>query len=63
MRDAPLSKTKKKQQMHELQALGAELVGLSAGRLAAMDLPEVLVRAALEAQRITSREGRRRQVQ
>lgn len=63
MHDAPLSKTKKKQQMHELQALGAELVELSAERLAAMGLPAALLTAALEAQRITSREGRRRQVQ
>jgi ribosome-associated protein len=63
MQDAPLSKTKKKQQMHELQALGAELVELSAQILAAMRLPELLLTAVREAQRITSREGRRRQIQ
>jgi ribosome-associated protein len=63
MQDAILSKTKKKQQMHELQALGAELVELSAERLAAMRLPAVLLTAVREAQRITSREGRRRQIQ
>ena len=60
--DAP-SKTKKKQQMHELQALGAELVGLSAEQLVAMHLPAGLLAAALEAQRITAHEGRRRQIQ
>jgi ribosome-associated protein len=63
MEDAAPSKTKKKQQMHELQALGAELVGLSAEQLATMRLPAALLAAALEAQRINSREGRRRQFQ
>jgi ribosome-associated protein len=63
MLDAALSKTKKKQQMHELQALGAELVELSAEQLAAMRLPVALLAAALEAQRITAHEGRRRQIQ
>lgn len=63
MQDAALSKTKKKQQMHELQALGAELVELSAEQLAAMHLPPALLAAALEAQRITAHEGRRRQIQ
>ena len=63
MHDTAVSKTKKKQQMHQLQALGAELVDLSAEQLAAMRLPAALLAAALEARRITSREGRRRQIQ
>ena len=63
MQDAGLSKTKKKQQMHELQALGAALVELSAEQLATMRLPADLLAAALEAQRITAHEGRRRQIQ
>ena len=63
MEDAVLSKTKRKQQMHELQALGADLVALPEARLAAMPLPAELLAAAREAQRITSHEGRRRQIQ
>ena len=63
MQDAAPSKTKKKQQMHALQALGAELVELSAEQLAAMRLPQALLAAALEAQRITAHGGRRRQMQ
>lgn len=59
----PLSKTKRKKEMHELQALGVELVGLSEARLAAIDMPPGLRDAVLEARRITSHEGRRRQLQ
>ena len=58
-----LSKTKKKQQSHALQKLGAELVELSKDRLASMDLSETLREAIREAQRITAHEGRRRQMQ
>lgn len=61
--DAPLSKTRKKEQMHALQKLGVELVELSRDRLASMDLPETLRDAIREAQRITAHEGRRRQMQ
>lgn len=63
MDEEPLSKTKKKQMMTELQGLGAELVALSRQRLAAMQLPEALADAVLSAQRITAHEGRRRQMQ
>ena len=63
MQDGPPSKTKLKQQMHRLQALGAELVELSAEQIAKMHLPAALLAAVREAQRITSHEGRRRQVQ
>jgi len=57
------SKTRRKQEMHELQALGAALVELGAGQLAAIDMPESLREAVLEAKRIASREARRRQLQ
>jgi ribosome-associated protein len=63
MNDEILSKTKKKQQMHALQALGVELVELSRERLAQIELPERLMIEIREAQRITSHEGRRRQMQ
>jgi len=61
--DEPLSKTKKKEQMHALQRLGVELVELSRDKLAAIQLPEDLREAVREAQRITAHEGRRRQMQ
>jgi ribosome-associated protein len=57
------SKTRRKRDMHELQSLGESLVALRTDRLAALALPEALLEAVLEAQRITSREGRRRQLQ
>lgn len=63
MQDTVPSKTKRKQQMHELQSLGAQLVELSPEQLASMRLPEDLSAAVLEARRIASREGRRRQLQ
>lgn len=63
MQDEILSKTRRKQEMHELQALGAALVGLSAAHLERMALPEELAQAVLEARRISSHEARRRQVQ
>jgi ribosome-associated protein len=57
------SKTKKKQEMHELQALGAALVELSDAHFGRMDLPEELAQAVHEARRIRSHEAKRRQVQ
>jgi len=65
MHDAPdrPSKTQRKKEMLELQALGVELVELSEAHFAAMDLPENLRAAVLEAKRITAHEGRRRQLQ
>jgi ribosome-associated protein len=63
MDDELLSKTRKKAQMHALQKLGVELVELSKERLATMDLPETLLEAIRDAQRITAHEGRRRQMQ
>jgi ribosome-associated protein len=49
--------------MEDLQALGARLVEINDERLASVDLPELLRDAVLEARRIRSREGRRRQLQ
>jgi len=63
MQDEILSKTRRKQEMHELQALGAELVELSGAHLERMALPDELARAVHEARRIASHEARRRQVQ
>lgn len=57
------SKTKKKQEMHELQALGAALVELSEAHFGRMALPVELAQAVLEARRIRSHEAKRRQVQ
>ena len=57
------SKTKKKQEMHELQALGAALVELSEAHFWRMALPVELAQAVLEARRIRSHEAKRRQVQ
>ena len=58
-----VSRTKKKQQVEELQELGAALIALPAAQLDALGLPAQLLAAVLEAQRITSHEARRRQVQ
>ena len=57
------SKTRRKKDMHALQALGASLVDLAPARIAEIEMPEALREAVLEAKRITSHEGRRRQVQ
>jgi ribosome-associated protein len=58
-----VSKTKKKQHVEELQKLGAALIALPAVTLDALNLPAQLLAAVREAQRITSHEARRRQVQ
>lgn len=57
------SKTRLKQQMHELQALGEELAALPEARLAAIEMPEALREAILDYRRTKSHEGRRRQRQ
>ena len=46
-----------------MQALGAELVELAEGQLAALPLGEPLAQAVLEAKRIRSHEAKRRQLQ
>lgn len=58
-----VSRTKKKQQVEELQKLGVALVDLPAAQLDALGLPALLLAAVREAQRITSHEARRRQLQ
>jgi ribosome-associated protein len=58
-----VSRTKKKQQVEELQKLGVALVDLPAVQLDALELPALLLAAVREAQRITSHEARRRQLQ
>jgi ribosome-associated protein len=57
------SKTQRKREMHALQALGDELVALNDGELERIELPDALREAVLEAKRIRSREGLRRQLQ
>jgi ribosome-associated protein len=59
----PLSKTKRKAAMQELQALGEELIGLNKTRLAQLNLPDILLEAVREAQRITSNSALARQRQ
>ena len=63
MQEETFSKTKRKAEMLELQGLGATLLELPQAQLASLGLPEALAAALREAQRITSREGKRRQLQ
>ena len=63
MDDAFVSKTKRKQEMTELQSLGAKLVELPESQLAGMPIDEQLRDAILEAKRIKSHEAKRRQLQ
>lgn len=58
-----VSRTKKKQQVEELQKLGAALIELPAVTLDALGLPAQLLTAVRDAQRFTSHGARRRQVQ
>jgi ribosome-associated protein len=58
-----VSKTRRKREMHELQALGAALAALSEAQLKSMALGEELLGALLEAKRIKSHEAKRRQMQ
>ena len=59
----PPSKTKIKQQMHDLQDIGEQLVELSADKLKQMDLPERLFDAVREMKRINKFGAQRRQMQ
>ena len=58
-----VSKTRRKKEMHELQALGVALVDLAESQIAGLQIGEELRQAVLEAKRIKSHEGRRRQLQ
>ena len=57
------SKTKQKAAMHELQDLGAELVGLSVGQLKRIKLPENIYEAVRDCQKITAHGAHKRQLQ
>lgn len=63
MQQDVVSKTRRKQEMHELQALGAALVDLPDAQLAQFGLEPGLLAAVLQAKRIRSHEARRRQLQ
>lgn len=63
MDDIPLSKTRRKKDMHALQDLGATLVTLSAAELARLNLPERLADAIEQAKNIKTFEAKRRQMQ
>lgn len=58
-----ISKTKRKEQMNDLQDLGIELVKLGKEKLAKLDLPSYLLDAIKEAQRLTANGAIRRQYQ
>lgn len=57
------SKTRRKKDMHELQDLGEALLTFNAEQLAAVDIPDSLREAVIEAKRITKHEAKRRQMQ
>jgi len=59
----PPSKSAKKRGMLALQKLGGELVDLNAQQLETMQLPEALLDAVRDAQRLTKHEAKRRQMQ
>lgn len=59
----PLSKTKVKQQMHDLQDIGEQLVKLGTDQLRQLDLPERLYDAIREMKRINKFGAQRRQMQ
>ena len=62
--DLPISKTRRKLAMEELQALGEELVALAADQVKRIDIPDDLRGAIVEAQRMTKHdEAKRRQLQ
>jgi len=61
--DLPPSKTKIKKQMHDLQDLGEELVGLSKEHLAEIEIPDNLRDAVREVKKIKSFGAIKRQMQ
>ena len=61
--DTTISKTKRKEQMEDLQSLGIELVKTSKDKLAKLELPETLLEAIRLAQKINSNGAIRRQYQ
>jgi ribosome-associated protein len=63
MQQELVSKTRRKKEMHELQALGVALVELAESQIAVLQIGEALRSAVLEAKRMRSHEARRRQLQ
>lgn len=61
--DTPKSKSQRKREVTALQDLGAALEALPKDKLAKVPLPESLANALQQARRITSHEGKRRQMQ
>ncbi len=61
--DLPKSKSQRKRDMTALQDLGSELEALAKDRLARVPMPEPLADAIHAARKITSHEGKRRQMQ
>ena len=61
--DLPPSKTKIKKQMHELQDLGEELVGLSKEHLAKVEIPDSLRLAVRDVKKMKSFGAIKRQMQ
>ncbi len=63
--DTPLtpSKSQRKRDAHAVQALGVQLVALSAAQLARLDLPEALHEAVVAAQRMRAHGAHTRQMQ
>ncbi|WP_110668237.1 ribosome biogenesis factor YjgA [Salinicola halophilus] len=61
--DAPLSKTQRKHEMQELQALGERIIALDPGIRARLPLSDEMIAAVEETSRIRSHEGRRRHMQ
>jgi ribosome-associated protein len=59
----PVSKTRRKKEMHDLQALGERLTELNRTQLESLSLPESLRDAVLDAHAITRHEARRRHMQ
>lgn len=57
------SKTRRKQEMHALQAVGEQLVALDMKRLIELELSEQLMDAILQARQIQKHGARRRQLQ
>ena len=61
--ERPLSKTRLKQQMHDLQHIGEQVAALGNDKLAELDLPERLLDAIREYKRIHKHGAQRRQMQ
>ena len=61
--EEPLSKTRRKQEMHALQDIGEQLVQLDLKRLTELNLPDTLRDAILEARRMRKHGAVRRQMQ